>query len=327
LNNSVGDVSPGVRKKELTDKLDAYRNTYKDADGSSAVNIIPVESVTGNTAQNKQRLDSIDKAMKAKFNQPNDGQMVAALNNIKRSPKIQPSPTVKEKDPMDVFRQQIAYMDSINHANDPLVKAERQKQEKESAALLAKSKTPKLDVSKAGAGDRDFNTVVPGQNKDFIMAAIDENITGYAGSRLRLKLLDDIKAGNNLIPKGSYVYALISGFTGQRVALEIKTILSKGKILPVKLDVYDLDGLPGLYVPESAFREFTKDLGTNSMHGVTLDGSSAGNQFLMSTAGKMFESASSAIADAIRKNKARMKYNSYIYLIDPDGLQKAQNNY
>jgi hypothetical protein len=41
---------------------------------------------------------------------------------------------------------------------------------------------------------------------------------------------------------------------------------------------------------------------------------------------KMFESTSSAIAGIIRKNKAKIKYNSYLYLIDNEAQQKAQNN-
>jgi hypothetical protein len=86
--------------------------------------------------------------------------------------------------------------------------------------------------------------------------------------------------------------------------------------------------LPGLYVPESAFREFTKDLGGNSMQGVNLQGSGTkSNQFLMSSFDKVFQSTSSAIASLIRKNKAKIKYNSHIYLIDPEALQNAQKNY
>jgi conjugative transposon TraM protein len=137
--------------------------------------------------------------------------------------------------------------------------------------------------------------------------------------------LEDIKAGNNLIKKGTYLFAQINGFTEQRVTLTITSILYDGKILPVKLDIYDMDGLPGLYVPSSAFRDFTKDLGSNSMQGVTIDGSSGNSQFIMSSLSKVFQSTSSAIADLIRKNKAKLKYNSYLYLIDPDALQNAQS--
>ena len=76
LNGAVGDVSAEVRKKELTDKLDAYRNTYKEADGYTAVNPIPKEVSSNATFQDsytgkeKKTLDSINQAMKAKFSQP-----------------------------------------------------------------------------------------------------------------------------------------------------------------------------------------------------------------------------------------------------------------
>ena len=136
--------------------------------------------------------------------------------------------------------------------------------------------------------------------------------------------------GKNLVLKGTYLYALISGFSGQRVTLSVKSILYDGKLLPVKLEIFDLDGLPGLYVPESAFRDFTKDLGTNTVQGVTINGSGAGSatsQFMMSTVDKVFESTSSAIANIIRKNKAKIKYNSYLYLIDNEALQNAQKAY
>jgi hypothetical protein len=61
------------------------------------------------------------------------------------------------------------------------------------------------------------------------------------------------------------------------------------------------------------------------VQGVTIDGSSGGSQFIMSSVDKIFQSTSSAIADLIRKNKAKMKYNSYIYLIDSDELQNSQS--
>ncbi|MFC0513154.1 conjugative transposon protein TraM [Mucilaginibacter angelicae] len=340
LNGSVGKVSAGVRKKALADKLDAYRNTYKEADGYSAVNIIPKEA-SGNpgfkdnyTGSEKNTLDSIDRAIKAKYNAPqlvsHDKALAAALNTMQRRREPGPDPeppATKEKDPMDIFRQQMAYMDSAGKMNDPAYKAEKLKQQAAEKAAQQKALEKRLTVTRADTIPADFNTVKPPAEDQFITAVIDENITGYAGSRLRLKLLEDIKAGGNLIRKGTYLFAQISGFSEQRVTLTITTILSGGKILPVKLEVYDLDGMPGLYVPSSAFREFTKDLGSSSVQGVTIDGNSAGSQFIMSSVDKLFQSTSSAIAGLIRKNKAKMKYNSRIYLIDTDALQNTQRSY
>ncbi|MEZ2338419.1 conjugative transposon protein TraM [Mucilaginibacter sp. RCC_168] len=347
LNGSVGAVSSDVRKKQLADKLDAYRNTYKEADGLTAVNVIPKENSSNPTYNNdysdqqKRKLDSIQLAMKLKFGSGNksnpgqatetgvahDRQVAKAVEEMSRRQANQAhekESTSKEKDPMDVFRQQMAIMDSINKQNDPAYKDELKKKEAADKAAKQKETQIKLNVEKADAVSGDFNTVLPEKEPAFISAMIDENVTGYAGSRLRIKLLEDIKAGNNLIKKGTFLYALINGFSEQRVTLSITSILYDGKILPVKLDVYDMDGLPGLYVPSSAFRDFTKDLGSNSVQGVTVDGGSGNSQFVMSSLSKMFQSTSSAIADLIRKNKAKLKYNSYLYIIDPDALQSAQ---
>jgi conjugative transposon TraM protein len=319
INPSVGDVSQAVRKKELTDKLDAYRNKYKESDGNSAVDPIPSETDPNPAVNQQKMLDSIDRAMKARFAKPyktqnetlppKDNAMIEALNNLNRRQKeAPPPPAEKAKDPMDLFKQQMAYVDSMTKANN----AVPQKKEVKPAPPAEKP----LEVQKVSSGPTDFNTITPDHSENFITATIDENVTGYAGSRIRLKLLEDITAGKTLIKKGTYLYALISGFSAQRATLSIKSVIAGDKILPVKLEVYDLDGLQGLYVPNSQFRDFTKDLGTSTIQGVSIDnGSSTGSQFLMSAAGKLFESSSSAIASAIRKDKARIKYNTHIYLI------------
>ncbi|EHQ26473.1 conjugative transposon protein TraM [Mucilaginibacter paludis] len=346
INASVGDVAPSIKKKRLDGKLDAFRNTYKDADGLTAVNPIPTEQSGGAaygskySDREKKTLDSISQAMKQKYAalavqgkrsakppggiSTQDQALAKALNTLQRQRESaayrnKTTPPPKEKDPLEIFKQQMAYMDSVGKLNDPAYKAERQKKEAETKAKAAAKQAIEntLAVSKADYASSDFNTVLPEQHPGLMTAVIDENVTGYAGSRIRLRLLEDIKAGNALVKKDTYIYALISGFSGQRVTLTIKSILYNGQLLPVKLDVYDMDGLLGLYVPSSQFRDFTKDLGTNSIQGVSIDGNSQnGSQFLMSTADKLFQSTSTAIASAIRKNKAKIKYNSYIYLID-----------
>ena len=328
INTSVGDVSPEVKKQDLTNKLDAYRNRFKETDGNNTVTAIPTEKPADQSiANNKAKLDSINRLMNRRFHShpatvsSQDQQMAEALNRLQsRQKNVQENnspPTAK--DPMALFRQQMAYMDSVRKASDPAYIAAKQKQEAQAKAEAAKAADKTLVVTKAAANSSDFNTVMPEKDRDFIKVVIDEGLTGYAGSRIRLRLLDDMQAGPYLIKKDTYLYALISGFTGQRVTLSVKSIVYQDKILPVKLEVYDLDGLEGLYVPESAFRDFTKDLGTNTVQGVTIDDSGSGSvasQFMMSTVDKVFESTSSAIAGIIRKNKAKIKYNSYLYLID-----------
>lgn len=331
INGTVGEVSEDIKKKELADKLDAYRNTYKEADGYTAVSAVPIDKAANPaladnySGREKKMLDSINNAMKQKY----VASPPQAFKPFRQKKPEEEATPPKEKDPMEVFKQQMAYMDSLNKANDPSVKEERKKKETLAKAEAKKANEKVLAVHKPNENTADFNTVRPEFKDAFISAVIDENLTGYGGSRVRLRLLEDIVAGNVTVKAGTYLYALINGFSEQRVTLQVKSILYDNKILPVKLELYDLDGLPGLYVPESAFRDFTKDLGTNTIQGVTIDESgsgSAASQLLMSTASKMFESTSSAIAGIIRKDKAKLKYNTRIYLIDNEQLNTVQKN-
>ncbi|WP_295668068.1 conjugative transposon protein TraM [uncultured Mucilaginibacter sp.] len=353
INGSVGEVSPEVKKKDLDDKLDAYRDRYKEADGNTAVNPIPSDGAANNAINNpysnqqKRQLDSIDSVMKRRFssrpliNQRHswsagnvsgrDRQLADALNNLSSRQKEKQAGQnsavqASEKDPMATFREQMTYLDSVNKANDPAVKAEKAKKEALAKREALRAAEPDLPVRKLNQVSGDFNTVIPEKEIDPIKVVIDENLTGYASSRIRLRLLDDMNVGRYLIKKDTYLYALITGFSGQRVTLAVRSIIYQDKILPVKLEIYDLDGLQGLYVPESAFRDFTKDLGTNTVQGVTLNSDGTGtaaSQLMMSSVDKIFQSTSSAIAGVIRKNKAKIKYNSYLYLIDNDAAQAA----
>lgn len=315
INSEVGDVASGVKKKGLADKLDAFRNKFKETDGKTAVAIIPSEETPVPQVHPQQTLDSINRVMQKRFSQPpvrsQEEVMKAALKHFQQAPQaVQAQP--KARDPIDVFRQQMALMDSVRKASDPATQAEKQRQE--AKAKLQQDNEKNLIVKPLISYSSNFNTITPTEDVSFITATIDQNVTGYAGSRIALKLENPIAVGQHILPKGTELYALINGFSGQRVTMSIRSILFEGKLLPVKLDVYDQDGLAGLYVPNSQFRDFTRDLGGSSIQGVSLDNGSA-SSVLMSTAGKLFESASSAVASAIRKNKAKIKYNTYVYLI------------
>ncbi|RZK42643.1 MAG: conjugative transposon protein TraM [Pedobacter sp.] len=345
MQGNIGQASEEVRKSGFSDKLDAFRNQYKDADGNTAINPI----------QDEATLDSIDKMMQNRFAGGNDyrpslpyagvgagknispgimstqdQQLARALAGLNQPLPVQSYPEVrqKEKDPMEIFKAQMAYMDSLSKATDPELQQQRERDAHAQKVLELKKQEIKLPVSKLSSNNDVFNTLIPGRKEGYITAIIDENITGYAGSRIRLRLLEDINVGSTLVKKGTYLYAEINGFSGQRVTLNVKSILTEGRILPVKLDLYDTDGLEGLYVPQSAFRDFTRDLGGNSVQGVNIQGTAQNqSQFLMSTVDKMVQSTSSAIASLIRKNKAKIKYSSFLYLIDPEQLQDQQKKY
>ena len=92
----------------------------------------------------------------------------------------------------------------------------------------------------------------------------------------------------------------------------------------MKLSVYDNDGMEGFYVPESAFRDFVKEAGANAaqqninMESGGYGGGISAEAITLQTLQNMFQSASSAISNSIRKNKARIKYNTIVHLINSE---------
>lgn len=71
-----------------------------------------------------------------------------------------------------------------------------------------------------------FNTLTENDPEpNLIKAIIDENVKAVDGSRVRLRLLDDIEINETVVPKGTYIYALMSGFGSQRVKGNVKSIL------------------------------------------------------------------------------------------------------
>lgn len=155
---------------------------------------------------------------------------------------------------------------------------------------------------------------------DLIKAIIDEDIKAVDGSRVRLRLLDDVEIGETVMRKGSYLYAIMSGFSSQRVKGNIKSILYEDKIMKVSLSLYDTDGLEGLYVPASSFRETSKDVASGAMSSnMSMNQGSYNNslsQWGMQAAQNAYQRTTNAIGKAIRKNGAKLKYGTFVYLVN-----------
>jgi conjugative transposon TraM protein len=357
VNGDLAEISEQEKARGLSDKLEAYKNSFKEADGYSAIKTVGEDALpqatmaSSYTEKEKQKLDSIEESIKRQaymsrqpdnaksysgysMNRPENGAgmrpedraVAQALSNLAESRSRErpvSATTMKETDPMDLFKKQMAYMNSVGKASDPAYIAE-QKQKKMLLENVGKDEKV-LPISRSLQASPEFNTLTVRESRQMITAIIDEDVLGYSGSRIRLRLLEEIYAGKSLLAKGTYLYARISGFSEQRVQLEISSVLSGGKILSIKLLVYDTDGLPGLYVPASAFREFSKGLGSSPVQGFNTMGSSQNqNEFVMSTVDRLFQSTSSAIANMVRKNRAKLKYNNQVFLVDPRDLQEQK---
>ena len=350
-------LSLGETQDSILDKNAAYESNYAKGDGRTMLDGLEQENDSLKTyddnldikqkryidslkAVRASQMQSINNAPRSYYQQKNNDQreyersadMIRMLNSQGQnsaggynSQSSQNSITAKQDDPVTTLKKQMLVMDSIEKARDPeyqnqLKAEERLRKNKDKMQAFLNST---LRVNKATLNPN-FNSITKIKQDMFIKAVVDENIKGYLGSRIRFRLLEDISISKHVIKKGNFLYAQISGFDQQRVHLNIVSVLNNGEILPINLTVFDIDGIKGLYVPASQFREMMRELGQNSIQGTQLQSSEEG--FFTSMASKLFTSTSTTIANIIRQNKAKLKYNSYIYLINEKDLKNNENN-
>lgn len=188
---------------------------------------------------------------------------------------------------------------------------------------------PQEVVKKVKVTSDYFNTLCDNDKEpNLIKAIIDENIKAVDGSRVRLRLLDDIEINDVVVTKGSYLYATMSGFGSQRVKGNVQSIMVDDDIIKVSLALYDTDGLEGLYVPSSQFRETTKDVSSGALSNtssLTNSSTTTGNNLATwgaQTITNAVQKTSNAISKAIKKNNAKLKYGTFVYLINSRSNKK-----
>lgn len=214
--------------------------------------------------------------------------------------------------------------DEADKANEQLLNMMKQQNKKEESKekIEIVRKLPEKNADQ-------FNTVSEQHEVDntLIRAMVDETLKVRDGGRIRLKLLDDVIINKIKLMKGTYLYATVTGFTEQRVKATVTSIMTGSRFIKISLSIYDNDGMEGFYVPQSNFRDFLKEAGSNAASqnininsgtsGTTVSAEAIALQTLQNT----MNSATQAVSSNIRKNKAKIKYNTVVYLINT-----SQNN-
>ena len=102
------------------------------------------------------------------------------------------------------------------------------------------------------------NTPAWNPEPNAIRAATAGTQTLVSGQMLRIRILQDITIGGVAVPKGTEVAGMAT-LSGERLKVMIQSVIFSGNILPVSLEVYDEDGLPGIHIPGSISRQVSKE--------------------------------------------------------------------
>ena len=117
-----------------------------------------------------------------------------------------------------------------------------------------------------------------------IPAVVQEDQILYSGATIALRITEPATMNGIVIPAGQLVYGQVS-INNDRMLIHINSIRNGNSIYSAALQVYDLDGLPGIHIPDMLSRDVAKqsaDEGVNSMNIASFD-PSAGAQAINAT--------------------------------------------
>lgn len=131
--------------------------------------------------------------------------------------------------------------------------------------------------------------------RDLALAAvIDGEQTITTGQTVALRLTEEAVVGGVRLSRDQQLYGKAS-LSGERVLISISSIRAGRLLLPVALEVYSLDGLPGIRAKGSITRDASKESAQEAMTGLELasmdqslsgQAASAGLQFAKSVASR-----------------------------------------
>ena len=141
-----------------------------------------------------------------------------------------------------------------------------------------------------------------------------------AGSTVQLRLLEAVRIDGVTIPRYTPLYGLAT-ISGMRLQVMVSSVEYGGRIFAVEAVAYDLDGQPGLNVPNSrertALKEALASVGQTAGTSVNVT-RSAGQQMLSELARGGLQASSQYVAGKLREVKITLKANHQLLLISKE---------
>jgi conjugative transposon TraM protein len=166
-----------------------------------------------------------------------------------------------------------------------------------------------------GLDDNKQQTINTGMT---IRAVIHDTQTVTSGASIKMRMLSDAYIGEYLVPKDHFIYGICT-ISGERLAVSINAIRLDDVLLPVGLQVYDLDGQEGIYIPEAITGDAARQASTQSVQNMglySLDNSLADQAV---TAG--VEAAKGLFSKKMKLMKVTVKAGYQLLLKDARQLQ------
>ena len=153
--------------------------------------------------------------------------------------------------------------------------------------------------------------------RNTLPVVVDHTTALREGDYVALRLLESARIGELRIPRQSLLIAQAK-LGGNRLQLLVKSIEIGGRIIPVKLSAYDLDGQEGIYIPGAEQVSALKEVGANIGGSVGTSftfASSAKDQIISEAARGVMQGASQLLQKKLRTLQVTLKGGYRLFLV------------
>ena len=153
--------------------------------------------------------------------------------------------------------------------------------------------------------------------RNTLPVVVDHTTILREGDYVALRLLESVHIGELRIPRQSLLIAQAK-LGGNRLHLLVKSLEIGGRIIPVKLSAYDLDGQEGIYIPGAEQVSALKEVGANIGGSVGTSftfASSAKDQIISEAARGVMQGASQLLQKKLRTLQVTLKGGYRLFLV------------
>jgi hypothetical protein len=112
--------------------------------------------------------------------------------------------------------------------------------------------------------------VIPADSaSNAIAAVIPNDQTLLSGGTIPLRLSEDILVHSVRVAAGGWVYG-VATLNGDRLQIHVRSVRDGRNLYPTDLQVYDLDGLPGVHIPDVLSQDIAKESAGESIGGLNI---------------------------------------------------------
>lgn len=300
LNQSPYNKTADANEQRIYQKINEINKQINHPDNSIQTNSNPNQPVTNNDSneQFSNEVDRLQDMMQQMNGSPEaDPEMQQLNGTLEKILDIQHPDRVKEK----LKEKSLKNKEQVFIVTRQFVK--------NNISLLDTSKSKRNAENKFFGVEEDADS----EEQNTVEAVVHQTQTLVNGAVVKMRLLNDIYLNGSLVKKGNFVFG-IAELNDERLEININSIRNNNSLFPVKLEVFDMDGLAGIYIPGAISRDVAKQSTDNGLQ--LLELTSMDPSFKAQAAATGINAAKSLLSKKVRQVKVLVKAGYKVLLRD-----------